>query len=67
VITPTRAPVREKRDVAQLGLPDGVEDSLLERRRRGRRLGQADLARLLVEVDEIGERPADVDGHAGRH
>ena len=51
----------------EVGLSNGVEDALGGLRRRGRRLGEGDIARLGIENDQIGKRTADVDGEELTH
>src|SRR5262249_32718860 len=49
-------------------LAQAIDDALHEMRRRGQAFGLHEAAGRLVEANEVGERPADIDGndqHAG--
>ena len=54
-------PVGEELDRAEVGLGDRVHHALLEAAGSGRALRKPHAAACLVEVDEVGERSADVD------
>jgi hypothetical protein len=58
--------VSEKRDTRQLRLAEHIHHPVLEAGGCGRALGQADSARLLVQVHEIREGSADVDSRSHR-
>ena len=64
-----RRAVDEVRDLVRVEtrLGERVEDGLRRLRRRGEHLGHADLARLLVERDKIGEGAAGVDAGSDAH
>src|SRR5581483_12256055 len=58
--------VCEELDVLQCRVADRGHDALLEPSGCRRALREADVAARLVEVDEVGEGPADVDRAACR-